>query len=87
MFENDLSAPASNMDRSVTPLLHVTVRHELGRDRREAAADDGIPQRKGGAQAVWLPSCCTTLRRVLRYSVHRRSYPLLLPALPSTGGS
>lgn len=68
MFENDLSAPASNMDRPVTPHLHITARHELGRDRREAAVDDGFPQRKGGAQAVWLP--------IVLY--HTAPYPMLL---------
>lgn len=32
--------------------LYITVRHELGHDRREAAVDDGILQRKGGGMAV-----------------------------------
>lgn len=34
------------------PHLHITVCHELGHDRREAAVDDGILQRKGGGMAV-----------------------------------
>lgn len=60
------------------PHLYITVRHELGHDRREAAVDDGILQRKA---EEWLSSCIM-LYRTAPYTVVLRSREWLSSPFP-----